>query len=530
MTEQWFPRPDTPSDVILVAKPGEILSSDEEARLRGWLYSLLCASDALEWRDKVGVLSPLEGSGKHSTRLLLSDGWVFKTDISQRWPSLPSVYSRSRQMHHLANRLSLWHPDKRWFVLKMPDNTLLMSVCPQMQTLRAASSWGERTYAWGEMLGWSFEIAQRSQISLDMNPSNFAFDGSRRRLYYLDDEYYERFAVSDVGEAMVARIPEYPSIEVDAWRSWGEALRARLSAVVTERETWEGLFEGIENYPLVERYYAAREALLMGLRGNASKSALHSSFGKDEPQILCVFSDVHGNAAALEAVLAEAKRLGAEHFLCLGDIVGYGPHPKECIERLRGMPNVTVIRGNHDQMVGLGGAEDGSNRLAKNSTFWTVAQLDDADRAWLLALPLEARGDRWLAVHGAPIDPRRVYAYVYELNYRDNLDALRSEGISLCFYGHTHVQYAYILGADGEESRKDRGTLELSEMGQTLLVNPGSVGQPRDRQTSAAFAIWDRTAQKLTFHRVDYDIDQVLVALRASGMHEDIAGRLEAGW
>lgn len=528
--EQWFPRPTTPEEIVILRKPGEIFTKDEEHALRSSIFSSLTSKDAVEWQDKVGVISPREGSGKASTRLLFSDDLVWKTDTSLCKEDLEEACAWARQMHNLANRLDIWHPQKRWFVLNLPNGALPVSSCPRMETLRAAQSWPEMVYGWGEMLGWSLEIASRLQVSLDMNPSNFAFDESRRRLYYLDDEHYERFVLADLGESIISRIPEYPDVLPATWLDWGNALRDRLSALLLERDQWREIAESIEDYPLVGRYHESRKALLQGLRGTSAGSVKSRTLEKKDPQVFCIFSDIHGNATALEAVLKEAKRLGAEHYLCLGDIVGYGPHPKECVRRLMSMEDLSVIRGNHDQMVGLGGPEDGCNRLARASTEWTVAQLDDEERAWLLSLPLELRGEGWLAVHGAPIDSRRVYAYVYEMNYRDNLDFIRNEGTDICFYGHTHVQYAYILGPDGAEKRQDRGQLDLHDTGSTFLVNPGSVGQPRDRQTTAAFAMWDRRTNEIHFHRVSYALSSVLDDLRRVGLPEDIAGRLETGW
>jgi diadenosine tetraphosphatase ApaH/serine/threonine PP2A family protein phosphatase len=244
--------------------------------------------------------------------------------------------------------------------------------------------------------------------------------------------------------------------------------------------------------------------------------------------LTCIFADVHANLPALDAVLRAADELGVDDLLFLGDVVGYGPFPGECIERLANLPRAVLLRGNHDQMVATGIPEDGANRIARQAAQWTHAQLTPAQRQWLAALPVEYRGPNWLAVHGAPTCPQRFYAYIYELTFRDNLDWLQAHGVPVCFYGHSHVQFVHRRYQDHDE-RLAPSDSRLFEPGEVLLINPGSVGQPRDGDPRAAFAIWDRQTNRLTFHRVEYDIETTLRAIRAAGLPDDLANRLEIG-
>jgi diadenosine tetraphosphatase ApaH/serine/threonine PP2A family protein phosphatase len=132
-------------------------------------------------------------------------------------------------------------------------------------------------------------------------------------------------------------------------------------------------------------------------------------------------------------------------------------------------------------------------------------------------------------VHGAPKDPHRFRAYVYELTFEANLDHIAADGIRVCFFGHTHVQMVYERTADGRSCRLGApGLVDISK-GRALLVNPGSVGQPRDSDPRAAFAIWDREHQTVSLHRVPYAIGPVVESIRKLGLPEQLAARLTHG-
>jgi diadenosine tetraphosphatase ApaH/serine/threonine PP2A family protein phosphatase len=147
----------------------------------------------------------------------------------------------------------------------------------------------------------------------------------------------------------------------------------------------------------------------------------------------------------------------------------------------------------------------------------------------LISLPTEA-GDRgWLAVHGAPKDPKRFLAYVYELTFEDNLEHLAAEQLELCFCGHTHVQFVHERTATGDCRKLGNPSVITVGGERILLVNPGSVGQPRDHDPRAAFAIWDRRADRVYLHRAVYDVGSVIAALRASDLPAGLGERLVHG-
>lgn len=240
-----------------------------------------------------------------------------------------------------------------------------------------------------------------------------------------------------------------------------------------------------------------------------------------------LFADVHANLPALQAVLAKARDLGADSYLFLGDAVGYGPHPSQVIELLAALPAAILLQGNHDYAVATGDTE-GMNRLAFECVEWTESVLSQPEIDWLGSLQVESADGPWLALHGAPIDPRRFNAYVYEMTYQDNLDVIEAAGQAVCFYGHTHVPGVYRRTGTFDEVVRRPSRAPIVR-GSHHLINPGSVGQPRDGQSTASFAVWDREANDVTFHRVAYPVDVTRAALKKVGLHPDLGYRLELG-
>lgn len=241
-----------------------------------------------------------------------------------------------------------------------------------------------------------------------------------------------------------------------------------------------------------------------------------------------VVSDIHGNVQALEAVLRAAE--GADQLWNLGDAVGYGANPNEVIEILRERAAVNV-RGNHDRVCsGLTSAQ-GFNPVAAEAAAWTRANLSTANLEWLRQVtqgPVQVT-ERATVAHGSPLDEDQ-----YILSMRDAWTPLQRMGTALTFFGHTHVQGAFLQSdADWEEFRPgfDEGGCREVELvdGLRLLVNPGSVGQPRDRDPRAAYAEFDSETGRIRFGRVPYDVEKAQEAIRSAGLPERLAQRLATG-
>jgi predicted phosphodiesterase len=237
---------------------------------------------------------------------------------------------------------------------------------------------------------------------------------------------------------------------------------------------------------------------------------------------IAVVSDIHSNLVALDAVLAKIGAVDA--IWHLGDVVGYGPEPDAVVDRLTGLGAVGV-RGNHDAAAAGGNEIDWFNPDARAAMEWTRTAISETTRAWLAALPLRRMESDFTLVHGSPRDP--IWEYVTSAALaRAGLSAISTEhGL----HGHTHVPIAFTM-VDGRMRTlvpRPGNTVALGE-GRTLL-NPGSVGQPRDHDPRASYLVLDVAAGTATWGRVAYDFEAVGAAMRAAGLPTRLADRLRVG-
>jgi diadenosine tetraphosphatase ApaH/serine/threonine PP2A family protein phosphatase len=238
-----------------------------------------------------------------------------------------------------------------------------------------------------------------------------------------------------------------------------------------------------------------------------------------------IVADVHGNIEALEAVLRDAESSGSlDAIWCLGDTAGYGAEPGACIDLLRSFPLV-AIAGNHDlAAAGLLGTED-FNPAASTAAEWTAAQLKDEQRAWLASLPASHTEGDFSLVHGSFVDP--VWDYlVSEEAARDHFELQETP---YCLVGHSHYPLVF-AGTNGAVSgfQLQAGDVLLLESVK-FVANPGSVGQPRDGDPRAAYALLDHERHELSFHRVEYDFRSTQGKIIAAGLPPFLAERLELG-
>lgn len=237
---------------------------------------------------------------------------------------------------------------------------------------------------------------------------------------------------------------------------------------------------------------------------------------------IAVLSDIHANLVALDAVLAAIGPVDAVWHL--GDVVGYGPDPDGVVDRLRATGAIGV-KGNHDAAA-VGGSEiEWFNPDARRAMEWTRTAISRRTAAWLEALPQRERRDDWTLVHGSPREP--IWEYVTSVPVaRANLAVLEAR---VGLHGHTHLPVAF-LEEDGRVevvSPGDGSVLELR--GRRALVNPGSVGQPRDGDPRSSFLVLDTDADTVSWHRTGYDIAAVQAAIRAAGLPASLAARLGVG-
>ena len=239
-----------------------------------------------------------------------------------------------------------------------------------------------------------------------------------------------------------------------------------------------------------------------------------------------ILSDIHANLEALDAALAACP--DADAVLVLGDLVGYGADPNAVIDRVRMLPAVSLIRGNHDK-VGAGiDSVRSFNHLARHAIEWTADTLLPDRKQWLAALPQgPAIVDDLVEIcHGSPFD-EDVYIFD-ELDARRAFDASRRP---LCLFGHTHLPAAFQLDGEFEVVGPPRGTrYELPlEDGTRYLVNCGAVGQPRDGDWRAAFGVLETSTRTLTVMRAEYDVAAAQAKIVEAGLPEVLAQRLGVG-
>ena len=221
-----------------------------------------------------------------------------------------------------------------------------------------------------------------------------------------------------------------------------------------------------------------------------------------------IISDVHANLVALNAVLGEIDSMGINHIISAGDVVGYYPYPNEVIQRFRER-GIVGIAGNHDRTV-VRTQVSSMNPIAGEAARWTSTQLNESSRSYLCNLPprthITIGGKLAGLYHGSPRDDTE---YVFEEGAEPEL--LKLSGTRLLILGHTHVPFIY---------RSKEGT----------IVNPGSVGQPRDGDPRASFMVYDSTKDDFTIRRKEYDIQAVVLAISQAGLPRDLGERLKHGW
>ncbi len=236
-----------------------------------------------------------------------------------------------------------------------------------------------------------------------------------------------------------------------------------------------------------------------------------------------IFSDVHGNLEAFQAVREAYKKENIDTYLCAGDTVGYGANPGECLRLIRELKAQSVA-GNHDWAVA--GKCDFSyfNRAAREAVFWTQHQLSSEDRDSLSNLDLVYSNDDLILVHGTLYEPA-CFHYLVEREQADRIFHLMDRNI--CFIGHTHVPL--VLAQEGGEMNVRQGSkIELNSSAQ-YIVNVGAVGQPRDGNPLAAYGIYDTDARTFEIHRTAYDIETAQRKILEAGLPEFLAYRLARG-
>jgi diadenosine tetraphosphatase ApaH/serine/threonine PP2A family protein phosphatase len=244
-----------------------------------------------------------------------------------------------------------------------------------------------------------------------------------------------------------------------------------------------------------------------------------------------IISDIHGNQEALEAVLTDIRSRGITETVCLGDVVGYGPNPRECLQLVKHCN--TLICGNHEEAL-LSGDAQSFNTRARRAVEWTREQLmgnivtpevAEENRNILALFKIEADIEGIRYMHGSPRNPTKEYVTPRDVRNKQKMTDIFAALDTVCFVGHSHIPGVFT--EEGYSSPKDLfGVYMLS--GEKALINVGSVGQPRDGDPRAGYVTFD--VDTVVFHRVEYDVEAVVAKIRAaSSLDNTLAERLRAG-
>lgn len=237
-----------------------------------------------------------------------------------------------------------------------------------------------------------------------------------------------------------------------------------------------------------------------------------------------IYSDIHSNLTALEAVFASMAGRGVKRKVCLGDAVGYGPYPNECIRKIQ-QESFLCILGNHDS-VALGRESSAQfNFFARNAIQWTTQQLTEESRSAMDSWPYIKEDPPFTFVHASPRSPAD-WTYIATLD--EAVDAFDFFRQRICFIGHTHMPTIVVMEGEQEYFICDKSIHKLST-GQRALVNVGSVGQPRDGISLASWCLCDSKSLEIELIRVEYSVPTTQTAMRERGLDEFLINRLSIG-
>lgn len=432
--------------------------------------------------------------------------------------------------------LSIHHPQKTWFIVEQSeDNYTVGNICPRLTPLHIALT-NDTLYTNTQKLEYLhrvyhayFKIASQQQKRLDEGLSNFAID-SNNQIYYLDDDIYawDDFLSFAHTLGVLIRSAHWLN-EADATQL-GQSLRQSVDNFFQDKHIYNQITRHLHDIYMPDPY---KEQLFNNIIEQFQENKIVHQRKPFTERYWAIFADVHANLPALEVVLNFLRSENIHQGLVLGDIVGYGPHPTACIERLENS-GFNIIKGNHDYAAISGDIRRGMSSTAHWAINWTIPQLNPAHKQWLDGLPLELSGviaseRTWLAVHGSPMDAQYFYGYVYTMTYQDNLNILAQRKIDICFHGHSHVQGIYARKKNQSDQFYNHLQQTLQDY-QQCLICPGSVGQPRNGQLGAQFAIFDQQEQRISFHNLPYDMDLTLNAMTALNFPASLISRLRTGY
>ncbi|MDI1300835.1 MAG: metallophosphoesterase family protein [bacterium] len=495
-----------------------------ETRIAGTIGPAVCITEA----DVDAVLScPIvigqdsEFRGKVSTRLFANDRHVLK--LKSGFALAEKSAQRWCQIQLERERLfGIYPPHRHWVVLVQPEGCAVANISLRGITLEAtltepgiSTDTEVVTALMSGFFACYFTFWKRHGLRQDEGLTNYIVESGH--IYYIDDDIYSHDNMLSFAHSLCGILRRLDYLDKAQVAAIAQHLRAELLVIGSMMPAV--LAEQLRDVFLPPDGAVLRHEIISVLEqsGERSHAGCHDR--------VAILADIHGNLPALQAVLASMKEQGLEHAIVLGDIVGYGPFPGECVDLLSTRPWI-FLRGNHDHAAAMGEAGPGFSFAARWSTPWTVSVLSAGQRQWLGQLPLIWREDGLCAVHGAPVDPTFFNGYVYAGTSERNLDAMVEKNMFLCFHGHSHMAGCFHRNRTGMDERLSTTTISIDSKSRYLIC-PGSVGQPRDGCLAAQYAIYDKRKNSVEFKRVDYDRKPLGMAIVQHGFPEFIARQFQ---
>ncbi len=490
-------------------------------------------------------------TGKPTTRLHCSQDYILKAQRDLNFSSQKLAFAWATKKHEKEQACKLYVPEKTWFTQQTEIGWTVASISPRLQTIHSlieqeTSLEAKLRYLAG-ITSLYLAYGATHHERLDEGLSNFGID-KHGHMYYIDDDFYAWDHLLSFANMIALWIRLFSSSWLDSRASYmlGSMIKKQLNLHFSEHAGVDYPDVLIEH--LKQQFFNAQSKICMLSMCSAltpqpedtttviqplKKQMLVSDeqnitpwFCEKEP--IAVISDIHANLPALEVVLDDIKSQGIKRIVCLGDIVGYGPHPSECIQRLQ-EENIFTIRGNHDYMVGSGKDFSHGSQSSLYVAKWTIQVISGREKKWLKTLPLQLRNKEVMLVHGAPRDPTFFNAYVYERTAEPNLQWMNEQMLPICFHGHSHLQGMYVLQAGNVFLQKELETYKLHQHTASLIC-PGAVGQPRNGIPGAEYAIYYPEQKEVMFKRLEYDIAQVIADMKKFEFPEQLSTRLEQGF
>ncbi len=430
-------------------------------------------------------------------------------------------------------QLGIYHPLKTWFLIKVGNKNKtaviqIANITPLLQALHQTDNVLKVQTPQSfvglliSIMDIYLRVAREHELGLDLSLSNFVID-KENRLYYVDDDLYRWDNFSFLPHFIANLIRSQDWLTKNTVSTMGEKTRELLLKYFNDTHWLTVIAEELRSLFVSEDKKDLQDVFVKALYKNSTFTYKPEHTAK----VIALLADPHANIEALETCLNYIEKRNISDAIILGDIVGYGPHPQECIDILRGNNHFSVIRGNHDHAVVTGKKVSGSNSVAGWTLNWTQNNIADEYREWLDSLPSYLKQDNWLAVHGSPRDKTFFNGYVYQMTYKENLDELQQRKIPLCFHGHTHIQKIYYrTKADDFMTEEQTDVIKSSRH---ALICPGSIGQPRNGQPGVEFAIINTETLELEFQRLPYNIEKTIAAMEARHFPAALSERLLQG-